>query len=99
MTAPLSNDLGRRVVQAIQSGLSGRAAAAKFDFSIASPVRWYQRFKRVGDVRPALMEGDRTRHYLELYAAKIIGWIEENRDIVTKEIPAFAGTSLNLKSD
>jgi transposase len=46
MTAPLSNDLGKRVVRAIEGGLSRRAAAAKFDVSIASAVRWHQRFKR-----------------------------------------------------
>jgi hypothetical protein len=46
MTAPLSNDLRARVVRAIEGGLSRRAAAAKFDVSIASAVRWYQRYKR-----------------------------------------------------
>ena len=86
MTAPLSNDLRQRVVRAIEGGLSRRAAAAKFDVSIASAVRWYQRFKRLGDVRPALMGGDRTSHHIEVHAAKIIGWIEENKDITIREI-------------
>jgi transposase len=86
MTAPLSNDLRKRVVRAIEGGLSRRVAAAKFDVSIASAVRWYQRFKRQGDVRPAPIGGDRTIHHIEAHAARIIGWIEENKDITIKEI-------------
>lgn len=86
MTAPLSTDLRKRVVRAIDGGLSRRAAAAKFDVSIASAVRWYQRFKRQGDVRPDRIGGDRTSHRIEAHAAKILGWIEENKDITIKEI-------------
>lgn len=86
MTAPLSNDLRQRVVRAIDGGLSRRAAAAKFDVSIASAVRWYQRFKRQGDVRPDPIGGDRTSHHIEAHAPKIIGWIEDNKDITIKEI-------------
>lgn len=86
MTAPLSNDLRRRVVQAIDGGLSRRAAAAKFEVSIASAVRWYQRLKRKGDVGPDPIGGDRTSHHIEAHAAKIIGWIEANTDITIKEI-------------
>ena len=86
MTAPLSNDLRERVVRAIEGGLSRRAAAAKFDVSIASAVRWYQRFKRQGDVRPEPIGGDRTSHRIEAHAAKILGWIDGNKDITIKEI-------------
>ena len=86
MTAPLSIDLRKRVVRAIEGGLSRRAAAAKFDVSIASAVRWHQRFKRQGDVRPAPIGGDRTSHHIEGHAARIIGWIEDNNDITIKEI-------------
>jgi len=86
MTAPLSNDLRERVVRAIEGGLSRRAAAAKFDVSIASAVRWYQRFKRQGDVRPESIGGDRTSHRIEAHAARILGWIDDNKDITIKEI-------------
>ena len=66
--------------------MSRRAAAAKFEVSIASAVRWHQRFKRQGDVQPAPMGGDRTSHHIEAHAARIIGWIEDNKDITLKEI-------------
>tara|TARA_B100000745_G_scaffold289740_1_gene228076 strand:+ start:146 stop:529 length:384 start_codon:yes stop_codon:yes gene_type:complete len=86
MTAPLSNDLRLRVVQAIEAGLSRRAAAGRFDISIASAVRWYQRFKRTGSVEPDAIGGDRHSHRAEAHAATVLGWIEENRDITLVEI-------------
>ena len=86
MTAPLSNDLRLRVVRAIEGGLSRRAAAAKFDVSIASAVRWYQRYKRTGDVGPDAIGGDRHSHRAEAHAVKVLGWIDENRDITLVEI-------------
>ena len=86
MTAPLSNDLRLRVVGAIDGGLSRRAAAAKFDVSVASAVRWYQRYRRTGSVTPAAIGGDRHSHRAEAHAAKILAWIDENRDITLVEI-------------
>jgi transposase len=86
MTAPLSNDLRLRVVLAVEYGLSRRAAAAKFDVSIASAVRWYQRFKRLGSVEPDAIGGDRQSHRAEAHAAKVLGWIGEQRDLTLVEI-------------
>ena len=86
MTAPLSNDLRLRVVRAIEGGLSRRAAAGKFDVSIASAVRWYQRYKRTGSVEPDAIGGDRHSYRAEAHAARVLGWIDENRDITLVEI-------------
>ena len=86
MTAPLSNDLRLRVVRAIEGGLSRRSAAGKFDVSIASAVRWYQRYKRTGSVEPDAIGGDRHSHRAEAHAARVLGWIDENRDITLVEI-------------
>ena len=86
MTAPLSNDLRARVVRAIEGGLSRRAAAAKFDVSIASAVRWHQRYKRTGSIAPEAIGGDRHSHRAEMHAAKVLGWIEDQRDLTLVEI-------------
>ena len=86
MTAPLSNDLRLRVVRAIEGGLTRRAAAGKFDVSIASAVRWYQRYKRTGSVEPDAIGGDRHSHRAEAHAARVLGWVDENRDITLVEI-------------
>lgn len=86
MTAPLSNDLRFRVVKAIEVGLSRRAAAEKFDVSIASAVRWHQRYKRTGSVEPDVIGGDRHSHRAEAHATKVLGWIDEKRDLTLVEI-------------
>jgi transposase len=86
MTAPLSNDLRLRVVLAIEGGLSRRAAAAKFDVSVASAVRWHQRYMRTGSVEPDAIGGDRTSHRVEAHASRVLGWIDEQRDLTLVEI-------------
>jgi len=86
MTAPLSNDLRLRVVMAIERGLSRRAAATKFDVSIASAVRWHQRFKRTGSIEPDAIGGDRTSHRAEAHAAMVLEWIDAERDLTLVEI-------------
>jgi transposase len=86
MTAPLSNDLRLRVVLAIEGGLSRRAAAAKFDVSVASAVRWHQRYKRTGSVEPDAVGGDRHSHRVEAHAARVLGWIDAQRDLTLVEI-------------
>ena len=86
MPSPLSTDLRSRVVQAIEAGLSRRAAAEKFSVSAASAVRWHQRYKRTHSVEPDAMGGDRHSHRAEAHAATVLGWVEENRDITLVEI-------------
>ncbi len=86
MTAPLSNDLRLRVVLAIDAGLSRRGAAERFGVSTASSVRWHQRYKKTGSVAPDAMGGDLHSHRAEAHAAKVLGWIEEKRDITLAEI-------------
>lgn len=86
MTAPLSNDLRLRVVLAIEDGLSRRAAAAKFDVSIASAVRWHQRYRRTGSVEPDAIGGDRHSHRIEVHATKVLGWIDEQPDLTLVEL-------------
>jgi transposase len=86
MTAPLSNDLRLRVVQAIENGLSRRAAAAKFDISVASAVRWHQRFRRTGSVVPDAIGGDHHSHRAEAHAVRVLGWVDERRDLTLVEI-------------
>lgn len=61
MTAPLSNDLRERVVQAIEAGESCRSVAARFGISVSSAVKWSQRYRATGSVAPGKMGGHRKR--------------------------------------
>jgi transposase len=61
MTAPLSNDLRERVVEAVSNGESIRAVAARFEVAASSVVKWSQRHRATGSVRPGKMGGYRKR--------------------------------------
>ena len=76
MTAPLSNDLRARVVEAILCGESCRSAARRFGVSVSSAVKWHQRYRATGSVVPAKMGGHRKR-VLEPYRAFIIARINQ----------------------
>ena len=50
----LSDDLRKRVVDAVvEGGLSRNAAAKRFEVSIASAVRWVKRYETAGEISPA----------------------------------------------
>ena len=52
----LSDDLRKRVVEAVvEGGLSRNAAAKRFEVSIASAVRWVKRYETTGEISPALL--------------------------------------------
>ena len=59
MSRPYSNDLRERVVTDMSSGRSARAAAARFGVSVATAVRWSQRYRRTGGVAPGKIGGHR----------------------------------------
>jgi len=59
MTAPLSNDLRERVVEAVLAGEPCRSVAARFGVSVSSVVKWSQRDRATGSVAPARMGGYR----------------------------------------
>ena len=67
MARPYSKDLGDRVVGSVAGGRSCRATAALFGVSVASVVKWSQRYratgsaaaKPIGGRRPYALEGER----------------------------------------
>src|SRR5437588_5099505 len=57
MVRPLSNDLRKRVVSALAKGESCRSVAVRFGVAVASVVRWWQRYRKTGSVKPGQMGG------------------------------------------
>jgi transposase len=72
MARSLSVDLRRRVVGAIEGGLSCRAAAQRFGVSASSAIRWRAQERREGDIRPKLQGGDRHSQRIEAHAELIL---------------------------
>ena len=59
MTQPLSQDLRRRIVQAVVAGSSIRQAAARFEVSPSTAIKLMQRVRVTGSTRPAKIGGYR----------------------------------------
>ncbi|MGH9807003.1 MAG: helix-turn-helix domain-containing protein, partial [Terriglobia bacterium] len=57
MVRPLSNDLRKRVVAAVAKGESSRAVASRFGVAVSSVVKWSQRYRATGSVKPGQMGG------------------------------------------
>jgi transposase len=88
MAKTLSIDLRLRVCTAISEGLSCHEAAARFDVSIATAIRWQAQKRTSGDIMPRPRGGDRRSGRIEAEAEFILQQIGERRDITLMELQA-----------
>ena len=86
MARSLSVDLRRRVVGAIEGGLSCRAAAQRFGVSAASAIRWRAMERREGDIRPKRQGGDRHSQRIDAHAELILSALAAKSDITLAEL-------------
>jgi transposase len=83
----LSDDLRKRVVEAVVlGGLSRNAAGRRFGVSIASAVRWVTRYKATGQISPSPSGGDRRSGRIEAQRDYLLGLIRRTPDITLLEI-------------
>ena len=80
----ISEDLRIRLVRKVGSGMSCRQAAAHFDVSPSSAVRFYRRYVDEGSVS-VKPRGSRKRR-LDSYGEDILGWIGETPDLTLEEL-------------
>lgn len=59
MAAPLSLDIRKRIVAAIEGGASRRATAARFAVSESATIKLVERWERTGSLEPGQMGGHR----------------------------------------
>ena len=59
MSAPLSADLRRRLVRAVEAGSSAREAARRFEVSASAAIKLVRRVRETGSVAPARTGGYR----------------------------------------
>jgi transposase len=99
MARTLSQDLRDRVVAAIDGGMSCRAAAAHFDVSISSAIRWHQLAREHGRAIARTPGGDQQSSKTEAHREQIMAMLEENGDITLAEIQsglAARGVSVGI---
>ena len=83
----LSNDLRKRVVEAVvEDGLSRNAAAKHFKVSIARAVRWVKRYETTGKISPSPAGGDHRSGRVEAQRDYLLGLIRRAPDITLIEI-------------
>lgn len=80
MARPLDLDLRERVVAAVLSGKSCRMTAEAFGVSVASVVKWTQRYRATGSAAPGKMGGHRP-FLLEGERDWLLGRLSQEPDI------------------
>jgi transposase len=87
MARPYSQDLRDRVVAAVAGGCTCRAVAARFGVSVASVVKWSQRFRATGSAAAAKMGGWRP---LVLTSERdwLLARVAEKPDLTLREVVA-----------
>ena len=86
MTQPLSNDLRRRMVVAVDGGMSRRGAAKRFGIAPSTAIKWVGAWRRTGSYRPRAQGGDNRSHRIEARAAVVLALVEETPDMTLAEI-------------
>jgi transposase len=90
MAKSLSKDLRKRVIAAVDGGMSRHAAAERFGVSAASAVRWVRQWRESGVVAARRQGGDRRSRVIEAFADTILAAVEDaDKDITLKEIAAL----------
>lgn len=79
-------DLRKRVVEAIDEGLSTRAAARRFSIGISTSGAWYREWRSRGRLEPG-RQGKPKLSKLDAHEAFILALVEtDERDITLAEI-------------
>jgi transposase len=86
MAKALSDDLRGRVIEAVESGLSRRAAGERFGVSASSAVRWVGEWRASGSKRAKPQGGDQRSHRIEAFAEVILAAVEAKVDMTLVEI-------------
>jgi transposase len=85
----ISNDLRIRVVEKVASGVSCRRAAAHFEVSPSSAIRFVQRYEDEGTV--AVKQPPPRKRRLDPYGEHILHCIEQTPDMTLQELSDHLG--------
>lgn len=86
MTQALSNDLRQRVVEAVDGGMTRRAAAERFGVAVSTAIKWVQRWRSTGSWAPHRFGGDRRSHRIDAFRDEILGLVAGKPDMTLAEI-------------
>jgi len=90
MARPYSLDLRERVVAAVAAGSSCREVARQFKVSVASVVKWSQRFRSTGNAAARPM-GGRQKRSLAPHRAWILARLDAAPDVTLRALVVELG--------
>lgn len=97
MGQPLSMDLRSRLLAAIDSGMSRRAAAARFGVAPSTAIRWQSQRMVTGNFAPKPQGGDMRSRRIEGRREEVLALWEADRDITLDELRVtLAGIGLSV---
>ena len=97
MTTPLSNDLRKRLIAAVDGGMSRRSAVKRFWVAPSTAIKWMARWRQTGEIGPKPMGGDKRSQRIEVHAEEILALIDESPDITLAEIAAHLEEAHGLR--
>ncbi len=97
MTRALSDDLRRRVVEAVDAGMSRRAAAERFGVGIATAIRWVDRWRSTGSWAARPGGGNQRSHVMDAYGDEILALVGAKPDMTLAEISAHLEATHGLR--
>ncbi len=97
MTRPLSIDLRERVIDAVDGGMSRRAAAKQFGVSVSAAIKWVRRWRETGSRRSHAQGGDYRSHRIEAHGDEIFALVDGQLDITLVEITEHLEQERNLR--
>ena len=98
MARAYSLDLRKRVIEAIESGLSTREAARRFSIGISTSGAWYRAWRSSGRLEPG-RQGKPKVSKLDAHETFILALVEtDERDITLAEIAEHLETERGVKA-
>ena len=89
MANAYGDDLRRRVISAVDGGMSRSAAAARFEVGKATAIAWLRVWRDDGRGSAKPRGGDKRSHRIEAYGQVILAAVEARRDITLDELVAL----------
>jgi transposase len=96
MGKPISLDLRKRVVAAIEGGMSRNQAAKQFEVAISTAIGWMQRIEETGSVEPGQMGGHKPKAISGDHAAWLSRRIKDGDFTIRGLVAELAGRGLKV---
>ncbi len=98
MSRALSNDLRKRVIEAVDGGMSRRAAAERYEIGEATAIRWVRRWRETGSWAPDKMGPKTPRSPLTPCKDELIALIDKRSEMTLKQIVEYLAGELGVKT-